>query len=59
MDYLERETHARIFLIAIQPRQTGFLQPLSEEVHSSVAGIADVLNDVFEVLAAGDLGVGL
>ena len=47
MNYLERETHARIFLIAIQPRQTAFLQSLSEEVHASVAGIADVLNDVF------------
>ena len=49
MNYLERETHARIFLIAIQPRQTAFLQSLSEEVHASVAGIADVLNDVLEV----------
>jgi len=49
MDYLERETHARICLIAIQPRQTGFLQPMSAEVSSSVEGIAGVLNDVFEV----------
>jgi hydrogenase 3 maturation protease len=49
MDYLERETHARICLIAIQPRRTGFMQPMSGEVHASVAGIAHVLNDVFEV----------
>ena len=49
MDYLERETHARVFLIAIQPRQTAFLQPMSGEVQASVAGIAGVLNDVFEV----------
>jgi len=47
MDYLERETHARIFLIAIQPRHTAFLQPMSGEVHASVASIAGVLNDVF------------
>ena len=49
MDYLERETHARIILIAIQPRHTGFLQPMSAEVLSSVEGIADVLNEVLEM----------
>jgi hydrogenase maturation protease HycI len=48
MDYLERETHARIFLVAIQPRQTAFLKPMSGEVHASVAGIADVLKGVLE-----------
>ena len=46
VDYLQRTTHARIFLIAIQPRQTGFLQPLSAEVCSSIEVIADLLNDV-------------
>jgi len=46
MDYLERETHARIFLIAIQPRHTAFMQPMSGEVHASVTSIAGVLNDV-------------
>ena len=46
MDYLERETHARIFLIAIQPRHTAFMQPMSGEVHASVASIAGMLNDV-------------
>jgi hydrogenase 3 maturation protease len=48
MDYLERETHARTFLIAIQPSQTAFLQPMSEEVHASVAGIAEVLESIFD-----------
>jgi hydrogenase 3 maturation protease len=48
MDYLERETRARIFLIAIQPRHTAFMQPMSGEVHASVASIAGVLRDVFE-----------
>ncbi|HMD86657.1 MAG TPA: hydrogenase 3 maturation endopeptidase HyCI [Terriglobia bacterium] len=47
MDYLERETHARTFLIAIQPRHTAFMQPMSGEVHASVVSIAEVLNDVF------------
>jgi len=48
MDYLERETHARLWLIAIQPRHTGFMQPMSGEVHSSVASIARMLREVFE-----------
>jgi hydrogenase maturation protease HycI len=62
MNYLERETKARVFLIAIQPRHTGFLQPMSEEVSSSVAGIAGVLNSVLEMrrvpaqVAFADLG---
>jgi hydrogenase 3 maturation protease len=47
--YLERTTHARIFLIAIQPHDTGFLQSMSAEVLSSVEGIADLLNDVLEI----------
>jgi hydrogenase maturation protease HycI len=46
MNYFERETHARIFLIGIQPRQTGFLGPVSEEVSSSVVRIADALRRV-------------
>jgi hydrogenase maturation protease HycI len=46
MDYLEQETRARTFLIAIQPRQTGFLQPVSEDVRASIAIIAGVLNRV-------------
>ena len=49
MNYLEQETNARVFLIGIQPRQTGFLAPLSEEVASSVARLTDVLNGVLEV----------
>lgn len=48
MDYLERETHAHLCLIAIQPRHTAFMEPMSGEVHSSVASIAEVLNEVFE-----------
>jgi hydrogenase maturation protease HycI len=48
VDHLERTTHARIILIAIQPHDTGFLQSMSAEVLSSVEGIADVLNDVLE-----------
>jgi hydrogenase 3 maturation protease len=43
MKFLEEETHARIFLIAIQPGRTDFMQPISPEVQSSVEDIADVL----------------
>ena len=53
MDYLERETRAHIRLIAIQPRHTAFMQPMSGEVHASVVSIAEVLN---EVLAGKHLG---
>jgi hydrogenase 3 maturation protease len=49
MNYLERETNARTFLIAIQPRQTVFLEPMSEEVYTSVARIAEVLNSVLKM----------
>jgi hydrogenase 3 maturation protease len=48
MDYLERETRARVYLIAIQPRHTTFLEPMSGEVRASVAGIVDVLKSVLE-----------
>ena len=46
MNYLQRETHTRIFLIAIQPRQTAFLQPLSTAVSLSVEAIAGALREV-------------
>jgi hydrogenase 3 maturation protease len=49
MDYLQRETHACIFLIGIQPRQTDFMEPMSEEVSSSGARIANVLSRVLEM----------
>jgi hydrogenase 3 maturation protease len=49
MNYLERETNAHVFLLAIQPRQTVFLQPVSEEVNASVTRLAAVLNRVLEM----------
>ena len=48
VDYLKRTTGARILLIAIQPGQTDFLQPISHGVLSSVEAVARVLNDVLE-----------
>lgn len=57
VDYLEQTTHARVFLIAIQPLQTGFLQSMSPEVLSSVEAVADVLNDAFEMRSIS-AGVG-
>jgi len=60
MNYFERETHARIFLIGIQPRQTEFMKSVSADVQASIAAVTDVLNSVFAmprksaaVIAAG------
>jgi hydrogenase 3 maturation protease len=50
MDCLARETCASVFMIAIQPRRTAFLQPMSEEVSSAVAGVSDLLNNVLAML---------
>ena len=49
MNYLEREIHTRVLLIAIQPRQTAFLQPMSTAVSSSVEAIAGMLREVIAV----------
>lgn len=46
MDYLERETHARVLLIAIQPQQTGFSQLMSAPVSMSVKALASALKEV-------------
>lgn len=46
MAYFERETHARVFMVGIQPRQTEFMQSVSAEVQASVSALADVLNRV-------------
>lgn len=49
VDFLKRTTQARIFLIAIQPRHTAFLQSMSAEVASSVESVVATLNDVLMV----------
>jgi len=46
MNYLERETRARIVLVAIQPCQTAFSQLMSAAVSSSVDAIARILNEI-------------
>lgn len=46
MDYLERETHARVVLIGIQPQCTEFSEMMSATVSSSVEALAGVLNAV-------------
>jgi len=48
VEYLRRTTRARIFLIAIQPGQTDFLQPMSTEVLASVESLANLMSDVLE-----------
>jgi len=48
VEYLKRTTRARILLIAIQPHQTGFLQPMNSKVLASAESLANMLNDVLE-----------
>ncbi len=45
-EYLRRGTCAQIFVIAIQPQQTGLFEPMSVRVRLSVESIANVLNSV-------------
>jgi len=49
MNFLERGAPTRVHLIAIQPRQTDFSRPMSEEVSSSVEAVAGLLREVFAV----------
>lgn len=44
MNVLEHETHARVFVIGLQPAQTQFMQPLTAAVGSAVADVAAALN---------------
>jgi len=44
--YLEQETQAQIFLLAIQPAQTDFMQPMSAEVAGIIDSVAALLNQV-------------
>jgi hydrogenase 3 maturation protease len=48
MDYLARQIHAPIWVLAIQPRETDFMGPVSEDVRSSVTRLADLLNALLE-----------
>lgn len=51
-DYLERETHARVLLIGIQPQHTGFSEVMSAAVSSSVEALGTVLKAVIAVRSA-------
>lgn len=53
MSYFERETHARILMIGIQPRQTEFMQSVSDKVQASVVAVAEVLNRVLATRKPG------
>lgn len=48
MDYLEHETHARVLLLAIQPKSTEFGEEVSEEVSTTVGAIAEMLRALGE-----------
>ncbi len=49
MNYFQRETHAQVFMIGIQPCQTGLMQSVSPEVQATVALVADALNRVLAI----------
>jgi hydrogenase 3 maturation protease len=44
MRLFERETHARVVLIGIQPAHTRFLEPMSEAAETAAGQIAGALN---------------
>jgi len=48
MSVLERETHAHIFAIAIQPAHMELLSPMSDAVAASVRQVAEMLNRCLE-----------
>jgi hydrogenase 3 maturation protease len=43
MAYIEHETRAEVLLLGIQPRQTEFGAPLSQEVHTTVEALAAIM----------------
>lgn len=58
-DYLERETHARVLLIGIQPQHAGFSETMSAAVSSSVEALAGVLKALLAPReAAAPAGLG-
>jgi len=46
---LEQETRARIFMLAIQPQHSAFLEPMSEGVTAAADALARMLNEVLEL----------
>ena len=46
MNYLERETRADVFLLAIQPRRIEFGMPVSDEVEAAVSRLVSILNEL-------------
>ncbi len=59
MRILERETHARVFTVGIQPARSELLETMSEPVAQTVAQLADMLNRALVAPApAGSAGAG-
>jgi hydrogenase 3 maturation protease len=46
INYLERETRADVFLLAIQPRRIEFGIAVSDEVEAAVSRLVSILNDL-------------
>ncbi len=45
MEILERETHARVVTIGVQPGHTEYFKSVSEPVRTTVSHLADILNN--------------
>lgn len=48
MEYVKRETGARVFVLGLQPEQTGFGAPMSEQVAGSLAALEDLLTKLLD-----------
>jgi len=48
MEFVRRETGARIFVLGVQPKQTAFGAPMSGQVASSLTALEDLLTTALE-----------
>jgi len=46
MEFVQRETGADVFVLAVQPRRVDFGAPVSDEVEASVSLLAEMLDEV-------------
>lgn len=56
MGIVERETGARVRVLALQPRQIGLAMPPSPEVVASVASLAELLVDLLPARRSAEMG---
>jgi hydrogenase maturation protease HycI len=52
MECVRRDTVADVFLVAVQPRNVGFGEPMSAEVAASIALLAETIEDLLPAVRA-------